>query len=374
VRRTLATARTLAAAALLAAVLALGLPARAATVSVSVTPGTLTASLRSTLPTTLSWTVKVTNFVTAAPVGLTFTSTQGSIITPNGQVLQIDPRPLTVRLSAGGQGSVTETFTLSPATVAEALRLGAETLLLQRTFGVPPFAGIATASIAISGNAGGPIAISRVELHFEDRQLRRVIESGESAVAIAEVNFSGSGVLNAEWEVASPPSTLGQAVFVPLAAAVVNVTGGGLTEITSPPLPARIAGAYYVRFRVRSPAVPFEGLVLQYAVAGDDEGITPIAIVSPSQHATLREGTRFEWQPAPGAAAYRLEIYDSGATAADQTMISGQWVTGGERDAALSRLAQTHLGAGRSYRWRIVAVDEGAQVVGRSSLYEIRTP
>jgi len=349
-------------------------PAGAATVSASVSPGTLSASLRSTLPMTLSWTVKVTNFVTAAPVALTLTSMQGTISAPNGQVLQIDPRPLTVHVPLAGQGSVTETVTLSPATVAEALRLGADTLLLQRTFGVPPLAGVATASIEISGNAGGPIAISRAELHFEDRQLRRVIASGESAVAIAEINYSGSGVLNAEWEVASPPSTLGQAVFVPLASAVVNVTGGGLTEITSPPLPARLAGAYYVRFRVRSPAVPFEGLVLQYAVTGDDEGITPIAVVGPSQHATLRDGTRFQWQPAPGAAAYRLEFYDSGATEADQAMISGQWVAGGEPAAALSRLAQTHLGAGRSYRWRVVALDEGAQVIGRSSLYEIRTP
>lgn len=353
-------------------------PARAAAVA-SVTPSTLTAALGSTLPRTLTWTVNVTNVLAAngAPVaaGLMLASPQG-VVSGGGQVLQIDPIPLIVTLSAAGQGSATESFTLSPATIAAAQRMGIGTLLLQRSFSLiaAKLSAVATVSIDISGNAGGPIAISRVALHFEDRELRRVLTSGDSALAIADVNFSGSGVLNAIWEVASPPSTLGQPVFVPLATSVVTVSGGGLTEITSPPLPSRMAGNYLVRFRIRSPVVPFEGLTLQYAVTGDENGVAPIAILSPEHFATLEPGTRFTWQPAPGATAYRIEFYDPSVAESDQPPVMGQWIAGATRDAGLSPLAQTHLKSGREYRWRIVAIDEGNEVVGRSSLYEIRTP
>jgi hypothetical protein len=201
-----------------------------------------------------------------------------------------------------------------------------------------------------------------------------VLRPGESAVAIAEINYSGTGVFSGLWEIASPPSTLGQPVFVPLAAASVNVGGGGLTEVTSPALPAAVSGAYYVRFRVRNPVVPFEGLVLQYAVEAADASVAPIEVIGPEQHAMLGAATRFQWLPTPGAVAYRLEFFDSDPVDEDSRPISGEWVTAAQRDAVLSALAQTHLAGGQRYRWRIVALDGDQQVVGRSALYEIRTP
>jgi len=337
----------------------------------SVAPASLTATLESTVPTTFVWSLRIPNLVGSNPAGLVLTSPQATVSTPGGQVLQSLARPLSITLSASAQGSVAETFTLSPATIVEAQRLGVNTLLLQRTFGVAPYGGTATVQIALGGSAGGALALARVSLHFDDRSLVRMLKAGDTAVAIAEINYTGSGVLNGLWEIAGPPSTLGEPVFVPLAAASVNLGGGGLTELASPVLPATLAGNYFVRFRVRSPAVPFAGLLLQYAVA--EPAVAPISIVSPHPHATLSADTRFEWRAASDAVAYRLEFYAADAPDGSAPL-SGQWVPASKADAMLTVLAQTHLEPGAVYRWRIVALDADSNVVAQSALYEINTP
>jgi len=351
----------------------LGAQVRAAS-AVSVSPSSLTASLQSTLPTVLTWTVKL-NFVAVTGAGpLTLSSPQATVSTPGGQLLQTVATPLTVHLGMGAQGSVTEIFTLSPATVAAALRLGSGSLVLSRTFGAGPFGGTATATINLGGSGAGPLTLSRVSLHFEDRSFVRVLRAGDSAVAIAEINYSGSGVLNGFWEVATPPSTQGQPVFVPFASASTNLAAGGLSEVTSPALPSASAGNYFVRFRVRTPAVPFEGLVIRYAVEAAETATLPIETISPAEHATLHADTRFEWRPTPGAVAYRLEFYTADVVPGADPPTSGQWVPASERGAFLSTLAQTHFDAARLYRWRIIALDGDSRVVGRSALYELTTP
>lgn len=348
----------------------------------SATPGTMSASLQSTLPTTLVWTVRLTappavTRVIVLPT--TATSPQATVSTPGGQVLQVVPLALTVRLAgvptSSVQGSTPETFRLAPAAVAEAQRLGVNTLVLTRTFsaGGPPYVANATVTIGLGGSGSGPLALSRVALHFDDRTLVRVLRQGESAVAIAEITYTGNGVFSGLWEVAMPPSTQGEPVFVPLGGASTNLTAGGISEVTSPALPSVIAGTYYVRFRVRSPVVSFQGLVLRYAVE-QGPAIPPIVVTSPEAHATFKPDTRFSWQPAPGATAYKLEFYAADAAPDYEPPLSGEWLPPERRDSVLSALAQTHLAAGRGYRWRIVAFDSDGQVVGRSSLYEIRTP
>lgn len=346
--------------------------AQAVAGTVSVMPGTLSATLQSTLPTTLVWSVEIPPSVTHGGP-LVVNSPQGTVSTPSGQILQIDSTPLTVNLSAAGQGSALEIFTLSPSTVATALRLGVNTLYLKRTFGVSPNSGSTMVVIHLGGIASGPLTLSRVALYFDNRALLRVLHPGEAVVAVAEIEYSGNGVLDGLWEVASPPSTLGEPVFVPLASATVNLAGGGSTEIASPPLPASAAGTYFVRFLVRSPAVPFTGLVIQYAVEAGAPQAPPIAVIGPAQNATLNANTLFQWTPAAGAMAYRLEFYGADL-AEDSRPISGEWVPAVQRVAVLSVLASTHLQAGRVYRWRIVALNRQGQIVGRSAFYQIRTP
>jgi hypothetical protein len=356
--------------------------AEAQAATASATPSTMSASLQSTLPTTLVWTVHLTappavTRVIVLPT--TAVSPQAIVSTPSGQVLQVVPLPLTVRLAgvatSSVQGNTPETFRLAPAAVAEAQQLGVNTLVLSRTFsaGGPPYVATATVTIGIGGSGSGPLALSRVALHFDDRTLVRVLRQGESAVAIAEITYSGNGVFSGLWEVATPPSTQGEPVFVPLGGASTNLTAGGITEVTSPALPSAIAGTYYVRFRVRSPVVSFQSLLLRYAVE-QGPAIPPIVVTSPEAHATFKPDTRFSWQPAPGATAYRLEFYSADASPDYEPPLSGEWLPAERRDSVLSALAQTHLAAGRGYRWRIVAFDGDGEVVGRSSLYEIRTP
>ncbi|HEV2286912.1 MAG TPA: hypothetical protein VGR80_12775, partial [Steroidobacteraceae bacterium] len=307
------------------AALAASPPAAAQTAAASATPGTFNASLQATLPTTLVWTVRLTAPAGARVVVLptTATSTQATVSTPGGQVLQVYPLALTVRLTgvvtSAVQGNAPETFRLAPAAVAAAQKLGVNTLRLTRTFNAgvgpngAPYMATATVSIGLGGSASGPLTLSAVALHFDDRTLVRVLRQGESAVAVAEITYTGNGLFSGLWEVAAPPSTQGQPVFVPLGAASTNLSAGGTAEVTSPALPSSLAGTYYVRFRVRSPVVSFQSLVLRYGVE-QGPAIPPIAVTSPEPHATFKPDTRFSWQPAPGATAYRLEFYAADAS------------------------------------------------------------
>jgi hypothetical protein len=363
---------------LLLLVLGAAAPASAGT-TVTVAPSSITASLQATLPVTLVWTVKATSvaLTNAAPPPAVLSSPQALISTPGGQILQVVPVPLTVHLAvtgATGLGSVSEMVALTPATLAEAEHLGIETLILSRNFGIKPYAGTGVVTVSVGGSAAGPLALASVSLRFDDRSLVRILHPAESAAAIAEISYTGSGMLNGLWEVATPPSTQGEPVFAPLSSVSVNLAGGGLTEVTSPALPSTTAGAYYLRFRVRNPVVPFASLVLRYAVEASPTETTPIAVIAPESHATLHADTRFEWRPAPDAVAYRLEFFGAEAVAEGTPPLSGQWITASGSAMILSVLAQTHLEPGRLYRWRIVAVNAEREIVGRSALYEIRTP
>ncbi len=226
----------------------------------------------------------------------------------------------------------------------------------------------------MGGSAGGPLNLSRVALHFDDRSLVRVLRNGEAALAIAEINYSGSGLLSGLWEIASPPSTQGEPVFVPLASVNINLGGGGLNEVTSPTLPANGAGVYYIRFRVREPVVAFTGVVVRYAVEDGTDAAPAIEVVGPPQAALLLADTPFQWRAAPDAVAYRLEFFESEPLDEEAQPVFGAWVPAEGRDTLLSALAQSHLQPGRQYHWRVVAWSAQGRVVAHSALFEIRTP
>lgn len=333
----------------------------------SVLPSTLSASLQAPGPFGLTWTVR------SAPGAGTAVSSQGLVSTPGGRVLQVDPTPLAVNL-ASGSGSAFESFSLAPAVVATALRLGVNTLVLERQFvlGANATGVIAQATLHLGGSASGPLTLSRVVLQFDNRTLLRVVRAGDGLTAQAEIDYAGSGRLDGLWEVAAPPSTLGQPVFVPLATTSVNLAGGGRTQIESPPLPVLADGDYYVRFVVRSPQAGIGDLVIEYAVSGSAQ-VPPLPVHRPRQDATLAADTVFDWAAAPGAVYYELQLFAPGAPP-DAPPLTGLLLPAAQRHALLSQLARAHLQPGHTYRWRIVALDRQGRIAARSALYTLRTP
>lgn len=333
----------------------------------SVLPTDLSASLIAAGPYALGWTVRGT------PGAGVARSTQGVVLTPNGKALQLDPTPLSVNL-ATGTATAMEAFQLAPATVATALRLGENSLLLVRQFVLADGASVqASARIHIGGSASGPLTVTRISLRFDDHRPLKVVSAAGGLNAIADVDYAGNGTLSGLWEVAAPPSTQGQPVFVPLTAVTLNLSGGGRSTITSPPLPTLLAGNYFVRFVLRSPATSMGALVIEYAVSSAAAGMPAVRVRGPAEGTVLGPTTVFDWDPVAGAAAYRIEIYPADAPP-DAYPLTGALLPGNRAHALLSNLVMGHLAGATAYRWKITAYGADGKVLARSALRSLDTP
>src|SRR3546814_3572206 len=111
-----------------------------------------------------------------------------------------------------------------------------------------------------------PFSVSRLSRAVEDRTRIKVPPQGSRLRAIAELNTTGQGLVQAVWEVALASTTAGTPVFQTLALVRQPVAFGGRTVITSPPLPTRFEGNNRVRLRITVPNTRFDEPELQYYV------------------------------------------------------------------------------------------------------------
>lgn len=111
-----------------------------------------------------------------------------------------------------------------------------------------------------------PVIIRKVNLKFEDESKVQIVVQNEELHIIAQVFFESSGLLQAEWAVASPTSTAGKLQFNRLSLVNEILALGKVLEIKSPPLPTSITGSYRVRFRVANSKAKLEPVTLGYSV------------------------------------------------------------------------------------------------------------
>src|SRR5690606_18480590 len=227
-----------------------------------------------------------------------------------------------------------------------------------------------------------------------------VLGRNEPLTAITELNFSGNGLLQAQWEVASPESTSGEPVFRPLSQVRQYLVGGSAEVLRSPVLPTATTGLYFVRLRISDPDPDFEPPVIRYFVLQGRRDEQPpgstLALGAPAPRTLLGPDTVFAWSAIPGARAYQLEVYrgreEPGlrlpdlrgqigeptpseiAEALSRPPVTGVLVRGATNPAVLSPMARRHLLPGRAYFWRVLALGADGRIVGASPLRELRTP
>lgn len=320
------------------------------------------------------WTVGTT------VAGLPVRSNSGQfLLTPDGPVLATVARPLSAT-SAGTVAQLPESLQVPASVVYQALAAGNGVFYYHRHFdAVPATTGAdAMVEIRIGGSTSGPLALSRLSLRFSDGSLRRIVGADHPLRALAEVNYTGTGLLQAVWEVAAPPSTSGAFVFQPLRLVRQYLLPGGHVVLESPPLPVNMQGRYVVRLRLQSPQLDSGPVALEYsvnpAIRGGGPILRPLPLRSPDDDVRLDAATRFAWQPVAQARAYQLEFYAVDARPDTQPPRSGLLVPSTTTDLLLSTLARAHLESGRSYRWRVLAIDASGRVIARSDLREVRVP
>jgi hypothetical protein len=347
----------------------------------------------------LNWTV-VSTF--AGPQPYTVTSSSGQFVA-GATVLGTVNTVLSVSGTNSGVPSSVRLpeFFVIPADIAvKANRLGATTIAYVRQFndGGGPVA--LQANLLVGGSGAGQFEIFREALSFDDGAVLRVVQARDPLLAVAEINFSGSGTMTAVWEVAGPSTTAGQPLFRELQPVTRGLIGAEPLTLRSIQLPTDSPGIYQVRLRVTNPQPGFDAPVLSYYVgdarSGAFGGVRPMTLMGPPDRAILDRDTRFAWQPVDGAKAYKIDVFASPAgdpfdlpdlagssegsdprlarAALSAPPVSGMIVTAAQTQVALSSISRAKLQSRHTYFWRVQAIGPSGTVIGEGRVQQIRVP
>ncbi len=345
-----------------------------AAISASASPAQFNASLQAGGHIVTTWNVATTGGAN------TVRSMMGEfLLTATGPVLQTVSRPLSGRVT-GTTARLPETLPISPSIVYQVLAAKRRVFYYHRYFdaGLSTSGADAMVEIRIGGSSTGPLALARLALRFSDGSRRRLVGTNAPLYALAVINYTGAGLLQAVWEVATPPSTSGQAVYRPLRFVRQYLLPGGHVVLQSPPLPVAAEGRHVLRLRVQTPLLNSPPVALEYnvnpALHGTRKLLRPLLLRSPAGGAQLNASTRFAWQPVPATRAYQLEFYAVDMLPDAQPPQGGILVQASTSNLLLSALARAHLRSGRNYRWRVLAIGKNGKVLAESDLRELLVP
>jgi len=343
---------------------------------------TITATGRSQI----NWTV-IENAANGGQVVIS--SPNGVFLTPGGSVLATVTKPLkTTRNVLNGSVttfSFSEALTIPQSILRLAQKKGFSRFVYTRQFTDFPDNTAKTAVVSFSisgGGAAGGLRIRRVEMEFDDGRITAVLAPDNRIKAHTVISYSGTGLLEYTWEVASPPSTQGQPVFVPITSRRQYLLAGDKVVLLSPNLPSGMIGNYRVRLRIDKPKPDFQLPELRFAVNRSGQSriknrIVPLQVIRPAPDALLINDTLFAWRPITAASVYQLELYtrpvrDSDLPGASrQTPITGVLVPAEKTQLTVGSLSRAHLLVGNHYYWRVIALSEKGQVIARSDFRRI---
>jgi len=368
------------------------------------TPSTIFYSAKTNASVSVVWTLLNDGSAAvgfqSSPVG-TFQYTSGATIGTDNIITTLSITCVTVSSCT----SATETFTIPTVIINTALASGASTIQYSRRFATGDNDTSSTGVVRIN-ILNTNLSISRESLRYSDNSTHKLVKPNVRITAMAELRYTGSGLLNAYWEVAAPTGATGEPIYTRLRYVNRYLGTGGRVILQSPPLPTHATGQYVARLHILKTSsnphgVEFtnnlpDGLpILRYSVinaAGDAGGDSspPIKTNSPSDNVFLQTDTLFSWQSIKGADAYQLELYlldyqQRGDTEAndltiDESIIedkkpaAGLLIPANKTSLSLSALARDMLRHRQTYYWRIIAIGNKGQILTTSSIKKIRTP
>ncbi len=349
-------------------VLLLAVPAFADVVSVLGSSDRQTIPFNRPVPAAIRWQVRT------VPKSQSVSSPQLIIGLPDHGMCQPNvtlARSLSGHTGVSGQTTLRETVLIPPAVAVLARKQGAGRIAVCRTFddGQAAATGIVTLSVSGGVAGAGPLAVDRLQLHFENGSVARVISRGEPLRARADLLYQGAGVLQGYWEVAGPDAGGAGAVFYPLGPVYRRVNGSGHLKLLGPTLPTQLAGRYTVRLRLIAPSYPDSLPQLTYHVlSAEAESSVPVKIkVMPPSAQGVSPQQPLTWQSVKGAKGYLLIVRDPRSG----KRVAGEFVPAVEQEqdmikAALRAVVVQHLQPGHPYLWEVVAVDAQGRSVARS--------
>ena len=300
--------------------------------------------------------VVITYIFTSTTKGtLTLTSPGGTFVASGGGTLGTGGGGLSVTI-VGGRGIVTETLTVPQVVTERSLRGGSPTFEFQRLFSGGDVFIETTVPMRVVSSAAGPFSLRRVELRFENgRGEITVPKNFEHLKAIAFVEFNGSGLLEAAWEVDGRT----------LAIIREFLTFGEVATLTSPdipPLPTFEPGLHRVAFRITTPPATFEIPTITYFVTAATAPSAIIELIAPADRSRLPQSpVTFEWKGVTGVAQYLLEVTEEdGGPPVFSALATASPYT-------VPAVYERRFVIGKRYRWLVKGLDVDGNVVAVSS-------
>jgi hypothetical protein len=347
------------------------LPVQANVTSVTPTPSSINIPSRGAANINVTW--RVVWFDAAAFGSGTITSTNAQLQI-NGSTIANIGGALSQNTTTAPNDTLNfnETLTLTPELARRVATASPGSVSIVRTFTDTFLPG--TGTIQVSTGAAGPLAVRRIELHFENDARTDVVRKGDMIRAVAEVNFRNNGLLRGEWRIVDPATNLGvgRGRVLQVVRQQLISSGEGRTRIVSPPLPTKTNGLHLISFTVEDTDGNIAIPILRYFVleGSSDEVPENLSALTPGNNANIDEDTVFSWKPLPGASAYQLEIFETDS----QTLVTGKVVPGTDLKLNLSHLTLDNLASGQNYDWHIRAFDKNGKTLGKTPRMILHMP
>lgn len=335
----------------------------------------------------INWSI-VDNVANPGPTGVS--SAIGTFFAPDNSILGTVNIPLqasrNVQVSGATTFIINEPLTIPQSVIRQAQKKGFGSFAYVRQFTDSPDnttqSGVVTFTIS-GGGAVGELSVRRVAMEYDDGRISEVLAPHSELHARAVVSYNGTGLLEYSWEVASPPSTQGQPVFVPLVSRKQFLLAGDQVVLQTPRLPTGHNGDYLVRLRIDKPVPNFDLPLLRYAINSSGQSrpetrIASLQVARPAPDAVLAPDTLFAWQPVTDASAYQLELYtrpvrDRNLPGGEQqSPVTGVLVPAAKTQLTVGSLSRAHLLPSSTYYWRVVAVSDQGQIIARSDFRRIQ--
>lgn len=232
---------------------------QAAVIATTTQPPAAQAAATSATSVAVTWNVQTST-------GGNVSSSQGTFRTVSGVTLGTVNKAL-AKTSAAGTVSLSESVLVPADVAARALKLGQNTLRFERSFsdneglGSPGWLAVQIATAAASG-----FGLSQIALTFDNDKSLALVERDTKLAAHAKLGTTGSGMVQAAWEVAGPNPDGNNPAYMIIATVHQATNGAEPVAVKSPALPTNIAGTYLVRLRVTEPAAAIEMPVIHYYV------------------------------------------------------------------------------------------------------------